>query len=174
MIYFVHGFQSSNTGTTAANFAAVMEMLEEDHVAVNYDSFDNPDTIMKSLNEQIGDDATLIVGHSFGGFLARFIANDRGLPLVMFNPALDAPERFQRLGQTLFPAALVKYDIKEDAPNIPIYLGLGCEDDVVDPAPAINMLEERADLHLDANGSHRPSRKLIKQVMQNALWNPPL
>lgn len=174
MIYFIHGYQSSPQGTTGTNFSEVMSKLGEEFVMVSYDYSSDPDKIHREIQTQLieGPAPSIIVGHSFGGFWARYFANLYGVTLVMFNPALDAVERFTAMEATVKPHHLRAYDFKQD--HVPVYVGLGACDDVVLPDMALDMYTNYGYVELDKNGSHRPSKKLMEKVITNALRNPPI
>lgn len=174
MIYFIHGYQSSPHGTTGQNFHEVMYSLREQFRMVSYDYNADPDEIHRRIQTQLteGPVPTIIVGHSFGGFWARYFANLYGVSLVMFNPALDAVERFTTMEATTNPHHLRTYDFTQD--HVPVYVGLGMRDGVVRPDMALEMYKTYGSVEVDEKGSHKPSKKLIARVMKNVLWNPPL
>lgn len=141
---------------------------------ISYDYSADPDEIHRRIQSQLteGPVPSIIVGHSFGGFWARYFANLYGVTLVMFNPALDAVERFTAMEATPNPHHLRTYDFTRD--HVPVYVGLGARDGVVRPAMALDMYKTYGSVEVDEKGSHKPSQKLIAKVMKNVLWNPPL
>lgn len=57
---------------------------------------------LEYLLERLPDSEVFLLGSSLGGFWATYLAETRGLPAVLINPAVSPQRRFQALvGQTL-------------------------------------------------------------------------
>ena len=81
-ILYFHGLDSSLTFKKRQ----VME-LYGNVIAPTYD-YQNP-TILESINRDFEcDENTVLIGSSFGGYLANFFSSKYDIPCLLFNPAL--------------------------------------------------------------------------------------
>lgn len=174
-IVYIHGYNSSSA--TSNTCAALREWFDEDNIiCLDYD-FMNPAASAEHLYEEIEDigheDIDLIVGSSLGGFWARWLANEFGIPLLMINPSLD-PASNLSVYRTYTEGDLKTFTdfyIEKDSPDIPITLVLGMSDIVVDPQIAYKMFVDRAKIFTIANEGHRISSKTLKDFVSYAANN---
>ena len=167
----LHGWGSNGTASSTIN--TVRAHFEAQGVEVITPTYDylNPDkaaaTILDALN---GEDYVFIVGMSFGGFWARWLANQ--LPastLFLLNPALDAYSSTEKyLGDFVdYKSGLTKryamsqrkklkkYHVDTDSTTLPITAIVASDDDVVCPTTVENEIgAARCDLKY-VTGGHR-------------------
>lgn len=180
MIIFIHGFGS--TGLTSSTGKALVEAFpNEDIVRISYNYID-PDADVTHIIDTINAmsiDVTL-VGISLGGFVARFIATQcpNVEKLIMLNPSLNAPESLKKYeGSTVngrvvpkgFYEAFIPMTVEKDNPELPIYVAVCSDDDVVDPKRTIETYIDRADLLITEGGHRIPFNDDVKAFINRAL-----
>ena len=167
----LHGWGSNGDESSTINqVRAHFEARGVEVITPTYD-YTKPDKAAKAILDAIGDDELLfIVGMSFGGFWARWLANQ--LPastLFLLNPALDAytsTEKYigdfldYKSGLTRHYAnmqrkKLKKYHVEKDYINLPITAIVASDDDVVSPDTVEKLIgSDRCDLQY-VTGGHR-------------------
>lgn len=177
MIIALHGFGSS--GEASSTCRMIKEEFGEEHTVYtpSYDitnPFKVSATLRDLLKENI-DEPLYIVGISFGGFLARWLANfvDPTVRpvsgLVLLNPALNGDERLkERLGinksfvggediviEDYHVEAYRAFKVGVDRPGMPISVLLGGKDTVIDPEPTVDYYKGRADVKVIGDADHR-------------------
>jgi predicted esterase YcpF (UPF0227 family) len=167
----LHGWGGNGTDSSTIN--RVREHFEAKGIEVITPTYDytNPDKAAKTIMDATGgDDYLFIVGMSFGGFWARWLANElKASTLFLLNPALDAytsTEKYlgdfldYKTGITRFYAnaqrkKLKKYHIDKDHPELPITAIVAKDDDVVCPTTVEKEVgSDRCDLKY-VTGGHR-------------------
>lgn len=180
MIVFIHGFGSN--GPTSSTGQALVETLPNEIIArVSYDSL-NPIADVVSIMQhikQMKENVTL-VGVSLGGFIARYIANNcpNVERLILLNPSLNAPESLKKYEGTIVNQRIVPSDIgtsyrpmivERDRPELPIYVAVCSDDDVVDPYHTISLYEDRAAMLVTTGGHRIPFNEDVKAFINNAM-----
>lgn len=178
MIIMLHGFGSSGTGSSTCKM--VKEHFEGEHTVFT-PSYDvtRPFAVAKELEriatEECLDEELHIVGISFGGFLARWLANHvkpevRPVSsLTLLNPALDGYKTMMnRMGvnesysggpdivigehhATIYSGM----NVDADRPGLAIGVLVGGEDDVIPCDPTIDEFASRARTSVLYKADHR-------------------
>lgn len=80
-------------------------------------------------------DVQFIIGSSFGGFLGFLLAEDLGLPCLLFNPAMEVLEQKEYFYNKVPELA------SHTCPNR--YVVLGAKDDVIDPVKNLDFFKKQ-------------------------------
>ena len=165
-ILALHGWGSTGEGS-----ATIGHIKKEfpNVIAPTYDYL-NPAKTANQLLELAQEDYLFIMGISFGGFWARWLANQlKSSSLLMINPALDAyasTEKYIGLREnyvTHIPEFFVQkkreqlrqYEIEKDYINLPITAIVATDDDLVCPTVVEEYIGgDRCDLRY-ITGGHR-------------------
>jgi len=167
----LHGWGSTGTESTTIN--RVREHFEAKGIEVitpTYNCTKPKEAAQTILDATNGEDYLFIVGMSFGGFWARWLANQlESSTLFLLNPALDAytsTEKYigrytnYKTGLTAIYARkqreiLKDYHIDVDYTGLPITAIVATDDDVVPPDTVENEIgSDRCDLKY-VTGGHR-------------------
>lgn len=143
---------------------------------------------LKDLTKLHGDEELHIVGISFGGFLARWLAHNSSRivsTLILLNPVLDgAGQLKERMGSNksfvggddiVVTEAIVDvfkgFKIHEDKAGLPIHVLLGAQDDVIDYLPTLEHYKGRAMVEVIGSADHRFSEhsKRVLDFIQEAV-----
>lgn len=94
MLYYIHGYQSSSTGEKAILFKKTLGAIP-----IVYHTGSPENLVISQCLNRIShvlenDDHVILIGSSFGGFLAASIAltHSTVVQLVLLNPAIIPPE----------------------------------------------------------------------------------
>ena len=130
---YIHGLESS----PVPGKLKIMKKQGLKVTALHLNYFEKPDSFEILKNEALKNSVELIIGSSYGGLLGYWLAEDLGLPCLLFNPAmayrtelemhipeilnLKCPARFVVLGvndDTVDPLANAKFMKENDRKNI--------------------------------------------------------
>jgi len=167
----LHGWGGNgNESTTVNQIRAHFEAKGVEVITPTYD-YTNPDKTAKTIVDAVnGEDYLFIAGISFGGFWARWMANQlKSSTLFLLNPALDAytsSEKYigdfldYKSGLTRHFAnhqrkKLKKYHIDTDKVNLPITAIVATDDDVVDPRTVEDQIGSNRCALKYVTGGHR-------------------
>jgi len=115
---YIHGLESF----PVPEKIEIMQKLGLEDTALHLDYFLKPDSFEILKNEAKKNNVEFIIGSSYGGYLGYWLAEDLGLPCLLFNPAMA-----------------YKTELEMNIPEIlnlkcpERYVVLGVNDDVVDP-----------------------------------------
>lgn len=113
--YYIHGF---NSGSNSSSIERLRLALEEEVVALSYDSGISFEENIKSLIEQIdaaSEEDSCIIGTSLGGFYADKVASHFGFPCVLFNPVCKPCEELRQfLGENVNFSTHERYSLTEE------------------------------------------------------------
>lgn len=177
MIIALHGFGSSGDKSSTCRMIREHFGTEQRVYTPTYD-VTNPFKLSAELRSLINKsplEPLYIVGISFGGFLARWLANyikPEIRPVsgvILLNPVLDAEPRLkERLGANKsfvggedivitedHISAYRAFRVDEDRPGMPISVLVGGKDDIIDPEPTVNYYKGRADVKVIGDADHR-------------------
>jgi predicted esterase YcpF (UPF0227 family) len=87
---YIHGLESS----PVPGKIEIMQKLGLEVTALHLDYFLKPDSFEILKNEAIKNYVEFIIGSSYGGFLGYWLAEDLGLPCLLFNPAMAYKTEF--------------------------------------------------------------------------------
>lgn len=154
----IHGYGSSPE--TSKSVKIFKEMISEydgnaEIITPTYDIL-NMDESINEIIKNVNVD-TVLIGVSFGGFIARYVANVvKVSKLIMVNPAIHAYHDLKQFNEipTNVCDQLVKYYVKEDSPVIGILVLLAMDDVIIDPKTTDALYENRA-IVIHSNGGHR-------------------
>lgn len=187
MIIALHGFGSS--GDKSSTMIAIKQHFKDQTVLTPTYDVTQPFVLaaqLKDLAETHPEEELHIVGISFGGFLARWLAHntDRIVSsLTLLNPVLDGAERlkerigvnksFVDAGDIVITTSIVDvfkgFKIKEDKPGLAINVLLGGKDEVIDPEPTVEFYKGRALVEVIGKADHRFSdhqEQMLKFVQE--------
>jgi predicted esterase YcpF (UPF0227 family) len=127
----------------------------------------------------MSDDVTLI-GVSLGGFVARYISSQcqNVERLILLNPSLNAPESLRkyegkvmdgRLVPEGFSEAYFQMVVEKDDPDLPIYVVVSIDDDVVDPNHTLATYQNRAAMLITKGGHRLLFNENVKAFVSKAL-----
>lgn len=173
MIIALHGFGSS--GEKSSTMKAIKEKFKDDTVYTPTYDVTDPFKLaaeLKALTKLHEDEELHIVGISFGGYLARWLAHNSSRivsSLTMLNPVLDGAARIKEhigvnksfvggedIVLTQAHADIYKaFNIKEDNHGLAINLLVGGQDDIIDPMIATNHYKNRARVKVIHTADHR-------------------
>ena len=170
----LHGWASTGKGSQTLQMAKeyFSTQMGVRFVAPTYD-YTNPkktaNLLVKTV-DRLGGEDPFIMGISFGGFWARWLANNvEGSTLFMLNPALDAytssakyigenenyVSGFTKLFVESRRKQLKKYEINVDKPGLPITSVVATDDDVLPPTLTEDLIgSSRCAIHY-VKGGHR-------------------
>lgn len=88
MYVYLHGFNSSGASAKGAYLAKAL--APETVLTPSYPP--DPDHAIQALNQLLdglGDTVPILIGSSLGGYYAQYLSQQRQLPAVLVNPALE-------------------------------------------------------------------------------------
>ena len=171
MIAYIHGFNSSAASRTLGLLRQVFPRV----AGLEYPSggrfSDNLASLAAQARARLADDGPcLLVGSSLGGFYASQAAAILGCPCALFNPVVRPAEALRQfLGRNTHfhtgaqweftPAMLESYAAFPDTRtvNIPRFLVLGRQDEVLDPQCARDYWQGHARIH-ETDDAHSLAR----------------
>lgn len=180
MIIFIHGFGSN--GPSSSTGKALQQMLpDQDVTKLTYDYLNPLSDVMHIIQYTNATDCEVtLVGVSLGGFVARYVASQcpNVDKLILLNPSINAPASLNKYegqvvnGRNVIEGFSQAYDcmtVQQDNPELPIYVAVCSDDDVVDPNHTIALYQDRANLLITTGGHRIPFNEEVKAFINNAL-----
>jgi len=148
LLIVIHGSggspDTSNTVKSIKKYFLENAGMSSEIVTPTYSEKDTYDITRQYFDSLISDypdyQTVAVIGNSLGGYWARYLANRiPGAKFIGLNPS------FNFYGN----------DDEQDKPDMPITIYVAKDDDVVDPAYAINRYKDRGHVVVLERGGHR-------------------
>ncbi len=146
---FLHGLESKHGGPKVEYLEKFFEVCAPE---CKYKTQSDVFYILLTQAKEFKPD--FIIGSSMGGYIAHLIGQHLNCPVILFNPAVHSRS--------------IELTVEKGIHFPDIYLGLGIQDDVIDPMKTLDLLGYKGvkSVYMENHG-HQTPQSFFEKVIQN-------
>lgn len=185
-LLYLHGFNSTGN---SHKIDYLKTKIKFDHVEQPTFDYSNIDNVLVQIDDIVNQlDDIIVIGMSFGGFVARYVGMKYDLKSVLINPVIDYKDMYKHVGPQINHDTQEKWELKKsDVDNYkqlqtdynkPALMGnlviVGEKDEIVDPHRVVYAYKNIAHVVTFENELHRfkDVQTLVPYIEEyiNAIW----